>query len=477
MKPTFNVLTEGWIPVIYPDGRRDELGVLDVLSSAHNLHEISCAETLEEFGAYRFLSIFLMDALRPKKISDIRAMTAAGHFDMAKIQAYTQQCKGEGVTFDLFSDDCPFLQCASMRDSGEQEKPVAELVCTQASGDSHPHFCHNPVKTLTPQRAIRTLITTYLFSTAKAQDYPSSVYGAPPYFSIIRGKNLYETLVNLLIPTDLIDIPFDAPPVLWRRTTDVVPKKHISDTSWLQGMLFPVRKVLLIPNDAGNVVGIYMKQGENCKPENGWRDPHASYLAGKKGPVVYRPKGYAPLWKNVCSIANVPTGLASTALQLYRRLHETGLINMSLYGVETEDAKYIAVHYHDLTFPLQITNQFQNEMLAYCVTAAETVKKNITYALEKLAKFNATEIRNATTAHGSLCEKAFFDACMSLGTANADIHSTYKEYVASICANALTVFDDVVKTANIRASRLADVANARRWLNSKMIKLQKEERK
>lgn len=60
--------------------------------------------------------------------------------------------------------------------------------------------------------------------------------GAPPWFTLIRGKNLFQTLVFGMIEVDRIDLPLDRPPVLWRNPDEVVSKQKVARTSWLFGM-------------------------------------------------------------------------------------------------------------------------------------------------------------------------------------------------------------------------------------------------
>ena len=66
MRETFQVLTDGWIPVVDLDGNQRKLGILETLEKAHTLREISDASAMVEYSLYRFLSVFLMDALRPE---------------------------------------------------------------------------------------------------------------------------------------------------------------------------------------------------------------------------------------------------------------------------------------------------------------------------------------------------------------------------------------------------------------------------
>lgn len=98
---------------------------------------------------------------------------------------------------------------------------------------------------------MRMLLTAQIFCTSAAQGYPSNVNGAPPWFSLVQGGNLFETLVRNMVYRDQIKVPFDDPPVFWRNTAVVESKKAVAQTSWLYGMLFPARRIHLLPREDG----------------------------------------------------------------------------------------------------------------------------------------------------------------------------------------------------------------------------------
>ena len=93
MRPSFNVLNDPWIPVVAQDGERSLLGIRETLRRAPELKEISVVSPLEEFSVYRFLSVFLMDALRPKRGPTIKKLLRQGFFDMEQIEAYISLCE------------------------------------------------------------------------------------------------------------------------------------------------------------------------------------------------------------------------------------------------------------------------------------------------------------------------------------------------------------------------------------------------
>ena len=63
-----------------------------------------------EYSVYRFLIVFLMDMLRPEDEEVLEELLDEGQFDWDTIQRYVRQCEQEGVSFDLFDSERPFLQ-------------------------------------------------------------------------------------------------------------------------------------------------------------------------------------------------------------------------------------------------------------------------------------------------------------------------------------------------------------------------------
>src|SRR5699024_1871425 len=102
MKPSFDVLQEPWIPVVTFEGETLEVGILDALLRSPEWKEIQDPSPMVEYSVYRFLIVFLMDALRPETPVDLEELLYAGQFDESAIQDYITLCHSEGVSFDLF---------------------------------------------------------------------------------------------------------------------------------------------------------------------------------------------------------------------------------------------------------------------------------------------------------------------------------------------------------------------------------------
>ena len=111
MRVSFNVLNDPWIPVVALNGSREILGIRETLQRAPELKEISAVSPLEEYSIYRFLSVFLMDALRPEDLDTIEELLEEETFDMEQIEAYTAADENPWPRFswDLLVPPCSAL--------------------------------------------------------------------------------------------------------------------------------------------------------------------------------------------------------------------------------------------------------------------------------------------------------------------------------------------------------------------------------
>lgn len=478
MTASFNVLDQPWIPAAALDGSETMLGIRQVLSRAHELREICSASPLEEYSLYRFLGLFLMDALRPESEEDIEDLLEEGRFCPERIEEYISACKEEGVSFDLFDEERPFLQSKFDPEMDKESKRPTVLDFTRASGNNHTHFDHDQsaLTVLPSDRAARLLLTNYLFCTAAAQGYPSSVYGAPPYFGVIQGSNLFETLVFTLVPLDRIGISFDSPPVLWRRKTAVIPKQEVGKTSWLQGMLFPARRIHLIPDEEGNVTAVHLRQGENYVNKTGWRDPYITYRRGKDGFFPMRPSAERAIWRNLSDIVDVPGGQASQLLTLYRTPQRRDAVSLMLYGVETSQASYLGIYRHNLSFPLSLTRDPATvDCLRLCIRAVESLASVLRKSLSNVDSLSDAAASLAVQQYYQKCEARFWQLC-DRAAAEKPGKDAYIAYCEDVSAYANEAFSSVLKTLNLRAAALAAAEKQRAFLLYSIRKLKQEAR-
>lgn len=475
MRPSFNVLDEPWIPVVTLDGTKELLGIRDTLSRASNLREISVVSPLEEFSVYRFLSVFLMDALRPKRTSTIKRLLKEGCFDMDRIEDYISLCENEGVSFDLFDEDRPFMQSAYVKEWDKEPKPISAIDCFLPSGNNHLHFEHGEAeaKAVSVDKAVRLLLTIQQFCTAAAQGYPSGVNASPPYFGVVKGENLFETLTYCLLPLQMIDVPFDEPPVIWRSASEVMQKEAVGQTSWLRGMLFPARRVCLIPPNEENVItGVYLSQGENFVNKETWTDPFVTYRMLDTGRVPLRPKGEKPVWRSMYEI----TGRVgrSQLLHQYLDLADLSYARMTMYGVETNQASYLNIMRHDIRFRREITEQEELVgLLKTMVTASERLARKLRHCLRDENTVPEAVTNDAVSYYYGKCETKFWEHCKNC--ANADtIQEHYRDWCREIGQNAQEAYSKALQHVNLRGKSLAKAALQQKWLSVEIKKIKEE---
>lgn len=475
MRPSFNVLDAPWIPVVSLDGTKELLGIRETLRRSTELKEISVVSPLEEFSVYRFLSVFLMDALRPKRTSAIRNLLKRGYFDMEQIEDYISLCEGEGVSFDLFDEKRPFMQSTYVKAWDKEPKPVSAIDCFLPSGNNHLHFEHGRAeeKTISVNQAARLLMAIQQFCTAGAQGYPSGVNASPPYFGVVKSKNLFETLVYTLLPIQSIEIPFDEPPVIWRSGDPVEPKKAVGQTSWLRGMLFPARRVSLIPpEDDEMVTGIYLSQGENFVNKETWTDPFVTYRIQDTGRFPLRPKGEKPVWRSMYEI--VGNQGRSQLLQQYLDLADESYAKLTLYGVETSQASYLDIMRHDIRFHKSITERDEVvQLLMKCVKTAERLAGKLRHCLRDDNIVPDNIAKDAVNVFYGQCETVFWKLCENC-TVSGTIQEHYRSWCEVTGQCAREAYAMAMTRVNLRGKALTKAAQQQKWLSVEIKKIKEE---
>jgi CRISPR system Cascade subunit CasA len=364
---SFNVLAEPWIPVIDKQGRKLELGILDVLEQASQLVKITDPSPLLKYGIYRLLVAFLTDALRLKTKNELGELKKQGCFPMDHIRRYVEKCEYDGPCFDLFDKDRPFLQSAYSKDLDESKKTsVAKLFHELPSGNNAVHFEHSfqDNHCISAKVCLKALCAVNLFCTPGRQG-PSGVNGAPPWYVLITGKNLFESLVfSMWIPSN-IEIAFDDPPIAWCNSAIVQPWSPIATISYLYGLTWQSRRVCLIAAESGGVCTftgektnvlvreIYFQAGWKFEGYDHWYDPHVAYQFsdGKKSEgkrSSLKPHEGRAAWRSLGSILFSYSSDASfqcpAIITQYNAMVKggywrgEGIIRTELFGIATDQA-------------------------------------------------------------------------------------------------------------------------------------------
>ena len=486
MDISYNVLTEPWIPAVDQSGKLQNYGILDILEKAHELKEITDASPLVEYGLYRLLCVFLMDALRPEDLEEIEDLLDAGHFDMSQIERYVARCQAEGASFDLFDEKRPFLQTPYHSENGSEEKSIGYLDKHIPTGSNHIHFNHAASEAcLSFAEAARLLPSCYIFAVKGGAGYHMSINGRPPYFALVKGGNLFQTLIYTLLPLESIG-DFDSIPAFWNRKEPVASKREISRTSWLCGMLFPVRRITLIPKD-GRVDKVYFSPGEFLNIADNWIDPHVTYIRTEKGNTALFPEENHPLWMN---LNHLISGQGKTAPQIISNYKDTFRtsnqgIRISLYGLQTKDdvASYSDLICRDLRIADSFFSVRGEILIGECIKEAEKLGKSIKKTFE-FKKFKPKQKPHGIGHIISLsAENEFYHRCearllalcsIERSKEDMDGENVIREWKMELYQMGKAVRDDTLSRIRLTGQQWLELYQKQGELNRDLMELKKE---
>ncbi len=294
-RPSFDVLTQPWIPVVRMDGSRDEMGILRCLGEAHDLREIRDPSPIVEFGIHRLLVAFVLDALilancRPEDPLDLRSLIEDRQFDTSVFENYVDLC---GNVFDLFHPDVPFLQYAEA--SGDP-KSIFDFYPVFPSGANVVHFSHQTSQEQIegPSGVARLLVTVSPFNVKVKTGQPRTIIGDPPIYALPVGESLYETIIlNLPLPDPRFTTKEETENgPIWRS----LPRDGQSGTTPTQSFTWPCRFVRVSPPDGDDCVrSIINNKGLGALL--GWKDPSCAVFAGDDAKLRHlRFEEARPLW-------------------------------------------------------------------------------------------------------------------------------------------------------------------------------------
>lgn len=403
---SFNVLTEPWIPVVDDGGVVREYGILEVLARAHELNGVTDPAPPFEFGMYRLLTAFLLDALQLAEPRRLLKVFQAGKFDAGELRRYAESVGWN--RFDLFDPAQPFLQSAPSPD--EKAKSVAELFQWIPTGTFSIHFNHSRPEdqAIAPAICARALTAVAPFMTAGGAGYSPSINGSPPLYVLVQGKNLFETLLLNSYALSDLGLKGKEPPA-WASATDVTPKASRVCGSLLEGLTWRPRRVTLFPGEGGKctytdegsdvlVRNIVLSFGFKYDGEN-WTDPQVAYRSTDKGRFPLRAQEDRELWRDTGPLMALREGDYAgldgrlrferpRVIGQWQELKEAGLIDEAreldvvVYGLRTDGKMKIFEWQRErLALPAQIAGnplagaQLQNavdlaDSVAYCLKVA-----------------------------------------------------------------------------------------------------------
>jgi CRISPR system Cascade subunit CasA len=407
-RATFDLRDEPWVPVIRKDGKSDELSLRDALRDAPNLREVRDPMPTVEFGVYRLLVALALDIFELSSADDLETLLSVGEFDAKQVNKYFDDWADR---FDLFHPKYPFLQSPGMKD--EKPKPLAGLVHPLPSGTNANHFHHGDEREfgVCPAAAARLLTTIAPFMTAGGAGLSPSINGAPPWYVLVRGATLFETLcLNCQAVRDQIPHAEGDEPPAWRSDRAVSAKRRNS-ASLCESLTWRPRRIQLLRGGPGRcsltgresrVLVREMKFSAGFAAGFDWTDPNVAYRIGDDDRTVLRPREGKAVWRDTAPIALLRKDTYQSEsgkrfdrpaiISQFARLHEREMLKesapleLSIYGIRTDMKKKVFEwHREQLSLPVPLVLRTQFHGLAQqAMVQAEKVDYALRQAIRKV---------------------------------------------------------------------------------------------
>ena len=315
----FNLIEEKWIPVRFPDGTRDELGIHDTLLRSKEIAVIEDPSPLVVAALHRFLLAVLYRALKgPIDIDQAKDLFKAG-LPSEKIMAYLEKWRGR---FWLFDEKYPFGQNPNV--PTDEIEPWTKLTAEHNAISNKVLFDHTDTKNpgaRKPMECARWLLSTMNFSISGGRGYyPSPSPNA--MMCIPLGRNLQETLCYNLVPYQNRDV-MSGDSALWEREPKTlplgIPKQMASGYADLY--TWQSRMILLEELSSGGITAMRFVTGQGFENPSKNPDPMQPYKTDRthgKLPVQFR--GDRGTWRDFDSLLPDDTDLAPLTIQNALRL-------------------------------------------------------------------------------------------------------------------------------------------------------------
>ncbi len=320
----FNLIDEKWIPVRFPDGTRDELGIRDTLLRSGAVEAIEDPSPLVTAGLHRFLLAVLYRAMEgPTDIDQAGALFKSG-LPGERITAYLEKWRDR---FWLFHERYPFGQVPAFTPRVWRAWTV--LAAEHNADNAKVLFDHVDVGNpgdISEGAAARWITATQTFSVSCGKSELSHTGTAPSATAALvlpLGWNLQDTLLFCLVPQNREVSSADLP--VWERTPESLDVLR-SGFKRLPGGIadrytWRARSICLEANGSGRVERLAFASGVGDASES-QTDPMVGYRIEKdrgRLPVQFRERGF---WRDFDSLlpdgSNLAPGVIQHAVELTR---------------------------------------------------------------------------------------------------------------------------------------------------------------
>ncbi|NLI17879.1 MAG: type I-E CRISPR-associated protein Cse1/CasA [Actinomycetales bacterium] len=316
MPPRYDLVEQPCVPIVRHNGSESAVVSLrTALTEAVNFVGLAPDNALAAVVLVRLLSAIVLasdPSIRGRE--DIERLWSMGSFDIEALERYFAD---RPDSFELFGQDRPFYQVAGLKPLSGEPKPASALRLSVATGNNVPLF-----STLTEADAVRLSPAEAFLGLLAVQGYDTAaiktgVVGDP---AAKAGKTTGNPTGNLgqlgavlplgqnLFHTLLLNLP-----LVSRKEDDLPAWDRVLTPAWeirqprgtLDLLTWQSRRVRLIPDDDGYVVGAVIGAGDRMHFTPPELEPHTCWRDTKTGDVARRPVRWSPgqaAWRGLDSL-------------------------------------------------------------------------------------------------------------------------------------------------------------------------------
>jgi CRISPR system Cascade subunit CasA len=390
----FNLIDEKWIPVRFPDGSRNELGICDTLLRSKEIAAIEDPSPLVVAALHRFLLTVLYRALEgPTDIDKAKVLYKEG-LPAEKITAYLEKWRDR---FWLFDAKYPFYQVPGWKP--KEMRSWSALAAEHNADNAKVLFDHLDVTnsgSIPSGRAARWLLACQTFAVGGGNSEFKYTKGGPSATAVMAlplGLNLQDTLVFSLVPENREVLREDIS--VWEREPETVgllqdgPERAIA--GWVDLYTWRTRSIRLNTKDEGITISDLAFASGVTNSSGDLIDPMLAYrIDDKKGklPIQFRERG---LWRDFDSLlpdgSNLAPKVIEHATALTRSNRDRFPRSVMVLGQANNKAKIEYWRMERFDFPKALeSDRFIRAEIRQLLTDAEKVQKSLWLACRSFAR-------------------------------------------------------------------------------------------
>jgi CRISPR system Cascade subunit CasA len=315
-RPTFSLLDEAWIPVVYSDGYMTRVSLMQIWHNLHQIREIWHDSPLIVATVHRLLMAIWYRADKTSW-TNLQLKKKLIETEVVPVDVITSYLESFRARFDLFDAEYPFYQTADLI-CNEKMKPGPNTILRHSAIT---HFDKSDDDNPIPIPAAEAVLWMlehqgYAFG-GRITNSADSVIAAHLVNGLIlflRGNTLFETLVFSMPAYDnnkLLGLPEslsrdDAP--AWEKPAPTQSKRL--PQGWLDVLTWQSRRILLLPewiDDQWQVRHVIVSGGYDLDNRE-FQDPMQFMRVTKDGPRLLKMNVDRATWRDLipCLIAQTP---------------------------------------------------------------------------------------------------------------------------------------------------------------------------